>query len=822
MMPVLCSTCSKKPVPAQTTINWVSQDPLSIPYRIRLQKFEKGNLVRNSSFESGKNLIVDSTGVTYRIDGWQKIGNQVFWVNVELDSIYDIDEASDSIRAVKIHRTVANETDDPGEGIMSDFIKVIPGNYDLSFHIRLNNVSPNRGRLGTRIFDAINIRLLFYDKNKIEITSKAYDPCRKIYIDNSFKGYAFSNFYEIDDLPWSEVIGKSFNVPCTDGDIPDEARYVKIFLGLKGSGTMWIDKVDFRYSEENFSLLERMEKLMDTTLLKQQIIIPQPKKVKKLASIPYFNPKRAPYAVPLICIPENSSVETRQSAILLKLRMEELFKKIVREPVKYNQIRIVTQITADEFGNTRLLFSVGNTILFKRFHEILPVNEIAGREQGYFIYTTPDLSNIVFLYGNEPAGELYAAASAVQLFDNKKLIFHNAQIIDYPDFLQRNIRTNPFSLKEDIASGFYKQLLMNKINGVYFLINTIQEKNKLNDLHKIMRILPDYDDLLSYSIFLEVGELSSGLEKANESPNILSSGSLKEYLDMIDGTAKIIISPDYGPDKEAADINPSYDAIEKYAGLIRESANLTARNHFPGGVACVPVWRNNEEMNRSRGKAEIYVSEMRDQLPDNIRFLWNGCNWNGYHTSNADLFRIKSIIGSNPVWLDNSMMYDDVIPETEIHPGKLNLYNLFKPFNNHDIRKLFDNLDTTQVYVNFYPASELDIIRLYTVSDFLWNTKDYDPDVSLWKILNLRYGSACARELVLFADIYATLLRLSVEFKDPVHRQRLIRKAGPLQENLHLHLEAIKEILGRKHRLIKELQIIYDGIISRIPSQETI
>ena len=84
----------------------------------------------------------------------------------------------------------------------------------------------------------------------------------------------------------------------------------------------------------------------------------------------------------------------------------------------------------------------------------------------------------------------------------------------------------------------------------------------------------------------------------------------------------------------------------------------------------------------------------------------------------------------------------------------------------------------------------------------------------------MKYGSVCARELVLFADIYATLLRLSVEFKDPVHHQRLIRKGGPLKENLYQHLTAIKEILGSDHQLVRELQIIYNGIISRIPSQE--
>ncbi|MBN2213132.1 MAG: beta-N-acetylglucosaminidase domain-containing protein [Bacteroidales bacterium] len=816
---VVCPACNKKPSSTQAAISWLSEDPLSIPYRIRQQKYEKGNLVRNSSFESGKNLIVDSTGVTYRIDGWQKIGDQVQWVNIETDSIYCIDEASDSIRSVKIQRTNANETDDPGEGVRSDFIRVIPGNYNLSFHIRLKNISPNRSRLGTRIFDAINIRLLFYDKNKIEITSEKYDPYRKIWIDNSFKGYAFSNYYEIDDFSWARVTGKSCNVPCVDGDIPDDARYVKIFLGLKGNGTMWIDQVDFRYSKENFSLLERMEKLMDTTLLKQQTVIPQPKRVKKLASIPYYGTGRLHDAVPLICIPVNSSVETRQAADLLKQKMEGLFQRIIREPAEVPDVRIVTKISEYDFNHTRLIFSIGSTNLFKRFREILPVNEISGREQGYFVYTTPDLSNIVFLYGNKPAGGYYAAASAVQLFDNKKFIFHNAQIIDYPDFPERNILMKASEIKNDIRKGVYQELILNKINGVYFNIDAAHMGNKQEDLTEIPGDFPDYNELLSRRFFLQVGELQTGLKNANNSRYLILPG-LKKYLDMMDVSDKIVISPSYGPDPEISDITVSCRAIEKYADLVSEAVNLAAGKKIPDGVACIPVWRNNEEISSSNGKAEIYLSEMRNQLHDDIRYLWNGCTWNSYHTSNTDLVRIKSIMDSNPIWWDNSMMYDERLADSEKHPAKLNLFNLFMPFNNYEIRELLDNIDTTQIYISFYPQSELDIIRLYTVSDFLWNTNDYDPDFSLWKTLHLRYGSTCARELVLFADIYATLLRISVELKDPVYHQRFIRKAIPLQENLEEHLETIKNRLGNEHPLVKELQVKYDEVASKIPLQD--
>ena len=75
----------KKEIPV--SVNWSGNEPLSIPFRIRLQKYHRANLIRNSSFESGRELIIDTTGATFRIDGWKKVGNNVEWVpGVRIDS----------------------------------------------------------------------------------------------------------------------------------------------------------------------------------------------------------------------------------------------------------------------------------------------------------------------------------------------------------------------------------------------------------------------------------------------------------------------------------------------------------------------------------------------------------------------------------------------------------------------------------------------------------------------------------------------------------------------------------------------------------------
>lgn len=295
---------------------------------------------------------------------------------------------------------------------------------------------------------------------------------------------------------------------------------------------------------------------------------------------------------------------------------------------------------------------------------------------------------------------------------------------------------------------------------------------------------------------------------------------LRKFLEIIDEPNKVIISPSNYLNPEVIDIDPTYRAIKHYTDLIKEYDAIADRNGISDCIIYVPVWRNSEEMNGSHGRADIYLSEMKNLLARDIQYLWNGSCWNSCHTCNADMVRIKSVLGSDPVWWDNSMLYSAESNKVKNHPAKLSLFNLFEPFSNHGIRELIGNIDTTQVFINFYPDSEFGMIRLSTVSDFLWNSDDYDPDMSLWKILHSKYGFACAKELVLFNDVYAALLRLSAELKDPVHHQRLIRKAIPLQEALEEHLAVIKKILGSEHKLVKELQLKSNSLNSEIPKPE--
>jgi hypothetical protein len=89
-------------------------------------------------------------------------------------------------------------------------------------------------------------------------------------------GYTFANFWSIVDFGWANVRARTFNYPFSEGDIPDNCRYIRLFLGLKGRGTMWVDNVDFRYSKWNFTPLERLAPFIKKTYAKSELLIPNP------------------------------------------------------------------------------------------------------------------------------------------------------------------------------------------------------------------------------------------------------------------------------------------------------------------------------------------------------------------------------------------------------------------------------------------------------------------------------------------------------------------------------------------------------------------
>ena len=339
------------------------------------------------------------------------------WVNTNLQH-YQPDEANDGIHAIKISRKRANETDE-GEGILSDFIPVIAGTYDFYYDVKLKNISPNKGREGTKLYDAVDVSVYFYDKDKQKMDGYIYYPYKKVLYNNTFKGYTFSNYWHIDNFGWGRVNARTYNYPFSEGDIPEGTSYVRIFLGLKGTGTMWVDNIDYRYSKWSFTALERMQQYFDQPLNAEEQLIPKPKQVSAVTDIDLSGNKST--GVIYINLPLYSTKQDSIAGRLLEKKIEEINSKLQAKG-KANKIKVHLLSGPVEIKEKPdLVFSIGKTDFYSQYISRLALAEINGKAQGYVIKSIIGSYPIIILAGNEAIGDYYAATTAVQLFDDKQI-----------------------------------------------------------------------------------------------------------------------------------------------------------------------------------------------------------------------------------------------------------------------------------------------------------------------------------------------------------------------------------------------------------------
>jgi hypothetical protein len=768
--------CKKDP--DEQRLSWSTEAPLSIPYRLRIQRLDKKNLLRNCSFETGKILKVDSLKTSFVIDGWHQTGEHVEWVDTRNANLFGKNEAFSGYRSIKIVRHQANETDKQGEGVLSEFIKVIPGNYSFSFFARLEKVMPVKSRLGIRMYDGVDIRLLFFDRNKNEIDAETDFPQLRQSIDNSFKSLSFANFSSIPEFEWGKIIGKSADFPFPDGDIPTNAHYVKIYIGLKGTGTMWIDSVDFSYTRKNFSVEEKMMSYTDTSMQMPLIIIPTPKKMERQESVVFFEPGDTG-SLPVIIIPENADITTRKAGNLLQEALSSRVKDSVKKNEKAPVIRIISANHA-KTDNRNLVFILGKTSLFPEFQKALPAAEIAGHPQGYYIYTPHDLTHVVFLGGNNSQGIYYAVLSAVQLIDRMKPVFHNARIVDYPDFENRYFTLG--DLPDQSAAGRYAdisaELAACKMNGVFYTVR------KKNDLVKGSLLYMYRDNASQHPLF--------GL-------GIISQDKTADAGIHAD---RVVYSPRW--------IMPA-DSTLCYPAFMNLS--LSDSSILPGSMLIAPVY-NNYLLDYLQ-----YMNQVTLNTSSVTRF-YSGSSYFSLNTDDADFARYFAYAHSKPAFMDNSMLtstdwgqYNGTMP---YYPGKLRLFNIIEPFLNTGISEHLDQLDTSMYWINLAATSELDVIRLATAADFMWNTRDYDPDHSLWKVLVSRYGVDAARELIHYANQYGLMLETELKLQKNEQVQRNLKNIREDLTVLSVSTRNLEKWLGSDHLLMKDIRSLNTLLKARL------
>lgn len=743
---------------------WTSTDPLSVHFKTRKQKFDNQNLVYNNSFELGKVKQLDSLTHSIKVDGWDLMGQSVKWINSEGDSILkDISVVHSGIHGIHIQRRHADETESLGQGVLSDYIRVIPGNYLLSLYLNLKDISNPKSRLGTKIYDAVNIRIVYYDKNKIQISQKKYSEYYKIKVDNSFKGLSFSNFQEIDSTGWLHIIGRSHIFPYQDGDLQDDTKFVRIFIGLKGTGDLWIDDVNFRYTKWNFTTLERLSQYFDTTLSKSDLIVPQPVKVDIMGSVIYYRPYYKE-SFPVILIPSSPDKITLSAARVFEKRIKEYLIFIAGVDSE-NIPNLIKRGRLAETNNASIVFSLGSNSLFNKFRYKLPLNEIQGEKQGFFIHSIDDQVNTVFLYGNSPRANYYAVQAALQLFDSKSLLYHNANVIDYPFRDERSLLITGLN---DYSINFLNSTNKTRFSNVYLPAKS----------GKIKQVISDYNDkgFFSKCLYLNLNSKSKTIEIEFLNNLIIN------YQGKIKGIALLLNSPVIKEINLDAAVNYSNTICRKKPENFNFIKSIARSSAVP--IEFMPCYSSNEHVCSNCSYFDLTTSGVFNYFKNkNISCIWSGYGFQSWRIDEADLLMFEKYCSCPITFLDFTMYPKDrnmgYFAYDSLFPHKLLTSSLFEPYENEIVPEVYNKME--KIILVYNVSNVFDKIRLQTASDFLWNPVSYDADLSLYKALVSEFGIERVQDILKFNDLYFKIKAELIFVKNPLtNKKQHLRKSANL------------------------------------------
>jgi hypothetical protein len=617
-----------------------------------------------------------------------------------------------------------------------------------------------------------------------------------------------------------------------------------LFFGLKGTGTMWLDDVEYRYSKWNFTTRERFEPYFNKKFTLEERIIPTPKNIHRVDDIDYYDSESLKPHLPVIVLPENPDAAERTAAKILKNKIAEVMNKVLAEDNHENaRVRVLeNKLPLTKILNRNLVFSIGRNAVYQELQPDLPLQSIRNKRQGYIIMARQvNEAQIVFLIGNTPLANYYAAVTASQLLDNDKCVYHDATVIDYPDFIGRSYVfkdwKNIGEVRHDIDA--VEQMSFFKLNKVYLgRKQPLKGLDNPDDLYRkgarevgmklrqigVMDLAVMLNPYSHFEFEPSVESIDDQLKYEWTHSSTDSFNSLKQaYKIGLDAGADTIMLraddfiPHSGKNRQNYTLYTEEDK-KRFINLQNAQAHTINRlkqwidKEYPGtGFEFCPPWYANEHIDRSDGKAELYFKELIFQIPREIAIIWTGPTIRSLSIDMADLCRYRSLIGRWPMIWDNTLYARNLETKryggyTTYYPGKVRMCNLFEPYDTYRPKNFYEYNDGRQMYTNGDAYSEIYKVKYATVADYEWNTSAYNPESSLWKVLCTIYGPVGAKELILFNDAYYSVYDMCLRMELNGIKNEYIKKGKKFLYELDSRLLSLSIILQEKKRLLSELQ----------------
>jgi len=236
--------------------------------------------------------------------------------------------------------------------------------------------------------------------------------------------------------------------------------------------------------------LERFKPFFARQLTLADRILPAPKSLQWVGDIVYYKAGIPNSLLPVIVLPENPAPAEHTAAKVFQKKISKILDTVMAaNNHRDHKIRVLEKdLHLTDIFKAKLIFSIGRNRIYDEVQPDLPLQSIGNKQQGYIIKAEQvGNSHVVFLLGDTPIGNFNAAATAVQLFENDDCIYHNATVIDYPDFLGRSYLFKKWKNKKELQNDLdaLERMSLYKLNKVYFgYIGTEKNWHQIDALYR--------------------------------------------------------------------------------------------------------------------------------------------------------------------------------------------------------------------------------------------------------------------------------------------------------------------------------------------------
>lgn len=410
-----------------------------------------------------------------------------------------------------------------------------------------------------------------------------------------------------------------------------------------------------------------------------------------------------------------------------------------------------------KMGNNK---STGWKIRFEK----IPLEHKHPNDQYYLIKCNNNKKEILISSPGQ-LGLLFGAVTLKEFIKNENGIFqiHLYNVEDWPDYSRREISAN---FKGADVEELLNYALLNKMETLAIASRTFPWHRADNEYMDILTKIKSWKDkfggpriMIMQNIYDRKQIEISNSNDVDSLKNVVLVG-LKHGVDKI-----MILADDTPPFKygEGYILTSENDKkqfkhmADAHCYLMNDLKNWLSKNSFNPELYYVPPFYTYEDMNY--GDLELYkntpwekdayeplIQDLKfagQNMPEDLFIIWCGPNVRSRKITIDDLNDWTfNLAGRTPYLWDNTIYSHHPFTSTP----------LFSAYDNDLPTDFYNRTDGNGMFVNGDANAEDSKAAMITVADYLWNSKNYNPQRSISMAMERLYGYEPAKLLMQFKE----------------------------------------------------------------------